>query len=53
MAILEVSNLSKIFGQRHDRVRALNDLSFQVNAGEFVGIMGPSGANIAQYFSND
>ncbi|WP_270777158.1 ABC transporter ATP-binding protein [Lacticaseibacillus paracasei] len=44
MAILEVSNLSKIFGQRHDRVRALNDLSFQVNAGEFVGIMGPSGA---------
>ena len=44
MAILEVSNLSKIFGQRHDRVRALNDLSFQVKAGEFIGIMGPSGA---------
>ncbi|MDN6447306.1 MAG: ATP-binding cassette domain-containing protein, partial [Lacticaseibacillus paracasei] len=44
MAILEVSNLSKIFGQLHDRVRALNYLSYQVNAGEFVGIMGPSGA---------
>lgn len=44
MAILVLSNFACIFGQRHDRVRALNDLSFQVCAGAFIGIMGPSGA---------
>lgn len=44
MRIVTVSHLTKIYGHRFNRVAALNDLSFQVDAGEFVGIMGPSGA---------
>ena len=44
MKILEVENLSKIYGKGDTRVKALDDVTFSVNHGEFVAIVGPSGS---------
>ncbi len=40
MAVLELANISKHFGAIH----ALNDVSFNLEAGEVVGLMGDNGA---------
>ncbi len=42
--ILSVSHLKKIYGSRGSHTTALDDLSFAVDPGEFVGIMGASGS---------
>ena len=42
--MLEFRHLSKIYGQDEARVFALNDVSFGVDKGEFVAVMGPSGS---------
>lgn len=42
--ILSVSHLQKVYGGRGSRTKALDDLSFAVFPGEFVGIMGASGS---------
>ncbi|MGL5756778.1 MAG: ABC transporter ATP-binding protein [Paraclostridium sp.] len=42
--ILEVKNLKKIYGNKENQQTVLNGIDFQINKGEFVGIMGPSGA---------
>lgn len=42
--IINVQHLSKSYGTRNNKVNVLNDLNFTVEKGEFVGIMGPSGA---------
>ena len=42
--VLEVANLEKVYGALGNVTRALNDVSFTVNRGEFVGIMGASGS---------
>lgn len=44
MKILEVNNLSKIYGKGDTLVKALDDVSFSVDQGEFVAIIGPSGS---------
>ncbi len=44
MKILEVKNLSKTYGKGDTLVRALDDVSFSVEQGEFVAIIGPSGS---------
>ena len=44
MEILRVENLSKQYGDGDTAVRALNDVSFTVEKGEFVAIIGPSGS---------
>ena len=43
-ALLEVDHLQKYYGVRGSVTRAINDLSFTVDRGEFVGIMGASGS---------
>lgn len=43
MVILEVSDLSKVYGNKV-LISALNNISFTIEEGEFVGIMGPSGS---------
>lgn len=42
--VLEVAHLEKVYGALGNVTRALNDVSFTVNRGEFVGIMGTSGS---------
>ena len=44
MPVLEVRHIEKVYGSRQNVTRALNDVSFAVNQGEFVGIMGASGS---------
>ena len=44
MKILEVNHLSKIYGKGDTMVKALDDVSFTVEQGEFVAIIGPSGS---------
>lgn len=44
MNILEVKNLSKIYGKGDTLVKAVDDVSFSVEQGEFVAIIGPSGS---------
>ena len=42
--ILQVEHLQKYYGVRGSVTRAIDDISFQVRQGEFVGIMGASGS---------
>lgn len=44
MKILEVKNLSKVYGKGETMVKALDNVSFTVDQGEFVAIIGPSGS---------
>lgn len=44
MSLLEVKNLTKVYGEKSTLVRALDDVSFNVNEGEFVAIVGSSGS---------
>ncbi|WP_211653300.1 ABC transporter ATP-binding protein [Planococcus alpniumensis] len=44
MTIMEVKNLSKVYGKDEMAVKALDDVSFSVNKGEFICIIGPSGS---------
>jgi putative ABC transport system ATP-binding protein len=42
--IIDVKHLTKTYGTRFNQTKVLDNLSFSVDQGEFVGIMGPSGA---------
>lgn len=42
--LLHVKNIEKIYGQGHQSVQALNNVSFEMEKGEFIAIMGPSGS---------
>ena len=44
MELLKVEHLSKIYGNGINKVKALDDVSFSMNKGEFVAIIGPSGS---------
>ena len=44
MEILRVEHLNKIYGSGDTAVHALDDVSFTVEKGEFVAIVGPSGS---------
>ncbi|MCV9885538.1 ABC transporter ATP-binding protein [Metabacillus halosaccharovorans] len=44
MSILQIENLSKVYGKGETAVTALDNVSFSVNKGEFVVIIGPSGS---------
>ena len=44
MEILKVENLSKIYGSGEGEVRALDGVSFSVEKGQFLAIIGPSGS---------
>lgn len=44
MEILKVENLKKVYGKGENQVEALGGVSFSVQQGEFVAIIGPSGS---------
>ncbi len=44
MEILKAEHVSKIYGTGENQVKALDDVSFTVNKGEFLAIIGPSGS---------
>ncbi|GGD12531.1 ABC transporter ATP-binding protein [Pontibacillus salipaludis] len=43
-SIMQASHIEKYFGNKGNVTKALDDLSFDVEKGDFVGIMGPSGS---------
>ncbi|NLP35511.1 MAG: ABC transporter ATP-binding protein [Clostridiales bacterium] len=44
MEILRVENLTKVYGKGDTAVTALDGVSFTVNKGEFIAVIGPSGS---------
>lgn len=44
MEILKIENLTKIYGKGENEVKALDNVSFSIEKGEFVAIIGPSGS---------
>jgi putative ABC transport system ATP-binding protein len=42
--ILKVNNLSKVYGKGETQIKAIDNVSFSVEKGEFVAIVGPSGS---------
>ena len=44
MEMLRVENLTKLYGEGENQVRALDGVSFSVDKGQFVAIIGPSGS---------
>ena len=44
MEILRIEGLSKVYGEGSTQVKALDNVSFSVEKGEFLAIIGPSGS---------
>ena len=44
MEILKVENLSKVYGKGENQVKAVDNISFSIEKGEFVAIIGASGS---------
>lgn len=44
MKIIEMENVSKLYGDKENVVRALDNVSFSVEQGEFIAIVGASGS---------
>ncbi|MER2112354.1 MAG: ATP-binding cassette domain-containing protein, partial [Solibacillus isronensis] len=42
--ILSVEKIEKYYGNKGNITKAIDNISFNVNEGEFLGIMGPSGS---------
>ena len=52
MAVIELTNISKTFGEGIGRVQVLDNINFQADRGELSLILGPSGSGKST-FSTD
>ena len=44
--VVEVKHVSKVFKRDAFEVKALDDASLEINKGDFVALMGPSGSDV-------
>src|SRR2546421_12885621 len=44
MPLVELRNVSKVYKLGEEEIRALDDVSLDIEAGEFISIIGPSGS---------
>ena len=44
MSIVKVEELTKVFGNKENKTKVLDNLTFEINKGEFVSLMGASGS---------
>ena len=44
MSMIELKNIKKSFFMGESEIKAINDIDFKVEKGEFVAIIGPSGS---------
>ena len=49
--ILRIQNVEKYYGSRNNLTKAIDDISFDVNKGEFVAIMGASGSGKTNFLT--
>lgn len=49
--VLEMKNIYKKYGEKHTEVIALKELSFAVQPGEFVAVIGPSGSRKSTFLT--
>jgi len=44
MSLVELRNVSKIYRLAEEEIRALDDVTLDIEEGEFISIIGPSGS---------
>jgi D-methionine transport system ATP-binding protein len=47
--MIELTDLTKVYGQGDDRIVVLDRINFRVDAGEILAVVGPSGAGKAHW----
>ena len=51
-SLLKLDKVSKVYGEGNTEVTALHSISLDVKAGEFIGIVGPSGSGKVRYYQS-
>ncbi|KAB2850345.1 MAG: ATP-binding cassette domain-containing protein, partial [Ignavibacterium sp.] len=44
MSLIQINNLTKEYKSGNEKVTAVNNISFEINQGEFISLMGESGS---------